>query len=99
MSLFSGDDPGFRNRVPKETSLRLLLGLEHKTNDWVQRTINSLVIPQEPLLATVMKQKLAWFGPVTRHIGLSKTILQGTLDLEGGQHHGRQRKCWMDNVK
>ena len=27
----------------------------------------------------------------------SKTIFQGTL--EGGRHHGRQRKCWMYNIK
>ena len=28
---------------------------------------------------------------------LSKTIPQGTL--EGGRRHGRQKKCWMDNIK
>ena len=52
--------------------------------------ISSLVGPQEPLLAAVKRRKLAWFGHVTRHNSLSKTILQGAL--EGG-------KCWMDNVK
>ena len=31
------------------------------------------------------------------HDSLSKTILQGTL--EGGRRRGRQRKCWLDNVK
>ena len=71
--------------------------LEHKTNDWVRRKINFLVGPQEPLLATVKRRKLAWFGHVTRHVSLSKTILQGTL--EGGRRRSRQRKCWMDNVK
>ena len=39
----------------------------------------------------------SWFGHVTRHDSFSKTILQGTLEGEG--RHGRQRKCWMDNVK
>ena len=71
--------------------------LDHKTNDWVQSKINFLVDPQERLLATVKRQKLAWFGHVTRHDNLSKTILQGTM--EGGRHHGCHRKCWMDNVK
>ncbi len=71
--------------------------LEHKTNDWVRSKINFLVGPQEPLLATVKRRKLAWFGHVTRHNSLSKTILQGTL--EGGRRRGRQRKCWMDNIK
>ena len=34
---------------------------------------------------------------VTCRDSLSKTILQGTL--EGGRRRGRQRKCWMDNIK
>ena len=40
---------------------------------------------------------LVFWGRVTRHDSLSKTILQGTL--EGGRRRGRQRKCWMDNIK
>ena len=71
--------------------------LEHKTNDWERSKINFLVGPQEPLLAIVKRQKLARFAHVTYHEGLSKTILQGTL--EGGQHCGQQQKCWMDNIK
>ena len=39
----------------------------------------------------------SWFGHVTRHDSFSKTILQGTL--KGGRRRGRQRKCWMDNIK
>ena len=42
-------------------------------------------------------QTPAWFGHVTRHDSLSRTILKDTL--EGGQHHGWQKKCWMDNIK
>ena len=71
--------------------------LEHKTNNWTQSKTNFLVDPQEPLLATVKRQKLAWFGYVTRHDSLSKTILQGTLEF--GRRCGRQRKSWMDNIK
>ena len=70
--------------------------LEHKTNDWVRSKINFLVGPQKPL-ATVKRQKFAWFGHVTRHESFSKTILQGTL--EGGRRCGRQRKCWIDIIK
>ena len=33
--------------------------LEHKTNNWVRSKINFLVGPQEPLLATVKRWKLA----------------------------------------
>ena len=71
--------------------------LEHKTNDWMQSKINFLVGPLEPLLATVKRQKFAGLGHVKRHDSLSKTILQGTL--EDGRRRGRQRKCWMDNIK
>ena len=53
--------------------------LEHKTNDWVWSKINSLVSPQEPLLATVKRRKLAWLGRVTRDDSLSKAILHGHL--------------------
>ena len=41
--------------------------------------------------------KLPWFGHVTRHNSLSKTILQGTL--EGGQHRDWPKKSWIDNIK
>ena len=66
--------------------LRKLLrisSLEHETNDWLQSKIDFLVGPQEPPLATVEGQKLAWFGHVARRNSLSKTILQGSL--EGGR--------------
>ena len=81
-------------------SLRKLFGisyLEHKTNDWVQSKINFLVGPREPFLAIVKRRKLAWFGHVTRHDSLSKTILLGTL--RSARRRDRQRKCWMDNIK
>ena len=56
--------------------------IEHKTNDWMRSKINLLVGPQEPLLATIKRQRLAWFRHVIRYDSLSKTIPQGTL--EGG---------------
>ena len=59
--------------------------------------ISIRVSPREPLLATVERPKFTWFGHVTRHATLSKTILQGSL--EDGRRRGRQRKCWMDNTK
>ena len=55
--------------------------LELKTNDWVWSKINFLMSPQEIRLATVKRWKLAWFGHVTCHDSLSKTILQGTLEV------------------
>ena len=80
--------------------LRRLLNIsyrEHKTNEFVRRLTYVLVGHQEPLLAVVKRRKLEWFGHVTRHNTLSKTILQGTV--EGGRRRGRQRKSWSDNVR
>ena len=79
--------------------LRKLLRIsyrEHKTNQYVKDKVKSLVGPQEPLLATVKRRKLLWYGNTTRHNSLCKTILQGTV--EGGRKRGRQRKSWLDNV-
>ena len=71
--------------------------LEHTTNDWVQSKINFLVDPQEPLLATIKRRKLAWFEHNTCHDSLSKPIFQGTL--EGRRRRGWLRKYWIDNIK
>ena len=66
-------------------------------NHWVRSKINSLVGPQRTSSGYCQKTEIWWFGYVTHHDSLSKTILQGTL--ESGWHCGRQRKCWMDNIK
>ena len=82
--------------------LRKLLRIsyfEHTTYR-VQSKINFLVGPQEPHLATVKRRKFAWFGHVTSHDSLSRTVLRENLGMGwGGQCRGRQRKCRMDNVK
>ena len=45
----------------------------------------------------VKKQKLSWFGHVSRSSGLAKTILQGTM--KGKRKKGREKKSWEDNIK
>ena len=80
--------------------LRKLLRIsyrDHVTNESVREMVVAYVGPQEPLLATVKRRKLTWFGHVTRHDSLSKTILQGTV--EGWRRRGRQKKSWIDNIK
>ncbi|GFR70754.1 retrovirus-related Pol polyprotein LINE-1 [Elysia marginata] len=80
--------------------LRKLLRISHKdhvTSESVRELVVTYVGPQEPLLATVKRRKLAWFGHVTRHDSLSKTILQGTV--EGKRRRGRQKKARCDNIK
>ena len=81
-------------------SFRRLLGIswaDRKTNDFVREQVETLAGPQEPLLAIIKRRKLAWYGHVTRHNSIPKTVLQGTL--EGGRRRGRQTKSWLDNIK
>ena len=78
LTLLDDSEEGIQTFVTK--CLRKLLRisyLEHNTNDWVRSKINFFVGPQELLLATVKRRKLACFWHVTRHHSLSKTILQG----------------------
>ena len=43
------------------------------------------------------RRKLQWYGPVSRSIGMAKTILQGTV--KGGRRRGRQRRRWENNIR
>ena len=89
-----------RVRTFETKCFRRMLGIswsDRNTNDFVRAQVTSRAGPQEPLLATIKRRKLTWFGHVTRHNSLPKTILQGTL--EGGRKRGRQAKSWLDNIK
>ena len=46
--------------------------IEHKTNEYVRKQVDSLVGKQEPLLATVNRRKLSWFGHIIRHDTIAK---------------------------
>ena len=79
---------------------RRLLGisyLQHITNVEIRRRITQEIGTHEDLLTTVKKRKLRWYGHVTRSSGLSKTILQGTV--QGGRKMGRPKKRWACNIK
>lgn len=69
---------------------------ERKTNDHVRAQVTALDGPQTPLLATIKRRNLTWFGHVSRDNSLPKTILQGNLD--GGRKRGQQQN-WLDNIK
>ena len=45
----------------------------------------------------VKKQKLRWYGHISRSSGMVKTVLQGTV--KGASRRGRQKKRWEDNIK
>ena len=83
---------------PFETKcLRIHLRFSYLDQRLEAKQINFLVGPQESLPATTKKRKRAWFGHVTRRDSLFKTLLQDTL--EGAQRRGRQRQCWMNNIR
>ena len=82
----------FENKCYKRISRK-----GRKTNEFVQRGIKARTGQQENLLRIVKRRILAWFGHISRHNSLDKTVLQGTL--EGGRKRGRQVKCWADSLK
>ena len=53
--------------------------INHITNISVKQANTEAAGPQEPLLTTVKRRKLQWFGHTTRHNTLAKEILQGTV--------------------
>ena len=78
---------------------RRLLGISYKdhiSNEEVRKSIIQHVRHYEELLSTVKKRKLRWYGHISRSSGLSKTVLQGTV--QGGRRRGRQKKQWSDNI-
>ena len=79
---------------------RKLLGILYRdqiTTKEVKARIENATGPYEDLLTSVKRIKLRWHGHVTRSSGLTKTVLQGTV--QGGRRRGRQRKRWEDNNK
>ena len=63
---------------------------DHVTNISVMQAIAETAGPQEPLLATVKRLKLQWFGLTTRHNTFAKEILQGAI--KGGRKRGRPQQ-------
>ena len=63
---------------------------DHVTTEEVHAKIQQTTEPHKDLLTIVKRQKLQWYGHVSRSSGLAKTILQGTV--KGGRRQGRQGK-------
>ena len=89
-------DPGFGNQVPEEISLHLLLGAQDQLLG-VHAEQAQLPCGSTGTSSYNCQERTAWFGHVTCHDSLSKTILHGIL--ESRWRRGRQRKCWTDNIK
>ena len=99
----SADDSGKKRLRSFETkcvgALLRISYLEHKTYDWVRSKINFLVGPQGHFWQLSRDGNLHGSGMshVITASRKKKKQMHGTF--EGGQCHGRQRKCWMDNIK
>ena len=76
----------------KNKSHRRLLGITYR------QKITKFIVKDKivPLLAIVKKRKLCWFGHITRHNSLAKTILQCKVD--GKRSQGRPRLNWMNTI-
>ena len=68
---------------------------DHVTNEEVRNRIQNAIGVHDGLLTIVKKQKLRWYGHISR--SLAKTVLQGTV--KGERMRGRQKKRWEDNIK
>ena len=70
---------------------------DHVTNEEVRNRTQNAIGVHDDFLTTVKKQKLRWYGHISRSSGMAKTILQGTV--KRARKRGRQKKRWEDNIK
>ena len=67
------------------------------TDKVVRNRIQNATGVHDDLLNMVKKQKLRWYGHISRYFGMAKTILQWTV--KGARRRGRQKKRREDNIK
>ena len=70
---------------------------DHVTNEEVCNRIQNAIWVHDDLLTMIKKQKLRWYGHISRSSGMAKTILQWTV--KWARRRGRQKKRWQDNIK
>ena len=68
---------------------------DHVTNEKFRAKVQQEIGPHEDFLTSVKRRKLQWYGHVSRSSGLTKTILQSTV--ERGRR--KQRKRWEDIIR
>ena len=75
---------------------------EMKTNEYIKDVMISLIGTYEPILSSIRRRKLIWYGHKIRHDNLSKTILQGMFDqgtIERNLKCSRPKRKWIDDIK
>ena len=51
-----------------------------KTNEYIKDVMISLISTYEPIVQSIRRRKLKWYGHTITHDNLSKTILQCMVD-------------------
>ena len=51
-----------------------------KTNEYIKGVMISLIGTYAPIVQSIRRRKLKWYGHTIRHDNLSKTILQGMVE-------------------
>ena len=69
---------------------------EHKTNLFVRAEIEKRIGHNTALLDIVLQRKLSFYGHISRHDNLCKTIMQGYV--EGKRNRGRPKRNWMNDL-
>ena len=79
--------------------------LQTSTSNKLQRIKNNLFVRAEiekrighntALLDIVLQRKLSFYGHISRHDNLCKTIMQGYV--EGKRNRGRPKRNWMNDL-
>ena len=66
-----------------------------KTNEYIKDVMISLICTYEPIVQSIRRRKLKWYGHTIIHDNLSKTIVQ--CMVAGNRKCGRPK--WNDNIK
>ena len=69
-------------------------GQNKRTNDSIRKQLGN--IPENWLLDTILRRKLAYFGHIKRHDCLEKQIFEGIV--EGKRGRGRPKRRWSQDV-
>ena len=69
---------------------------EHTTNVFVRAEIEKGIGHNTALLDIVLQRKLSFYGHISRHDNLCKTIMQGYF--EGKRNRDRPKRNWMNDL-
>ena len=69
---------------------------EKKTNVYVKEKMIAIIGKYDPMLHIFKRRKLKWYGYISRHDGLSKTIMKGIVECSRKQ--GRPKIQWFYNI-